>query len=66
MVRDLHGLLQQLNGKGLLMDSLFFNEEIVNETLPLLGLILIFNSLGIIHFSFLEKYFQIYFLYLLS
>ena len=27
MVRDLHGLLQQLNGKGLLMDSLFFNEE---------------------------------------
>ena len=27
MVRDLHGLLQQLNGKDLLMDSLFFNEE---------------------------------------
>jgi len=27
LVRDLHGLLQQLNGKGLLMDSLFFNEE---------------------------------------
>ena len=38
--------------------SLFFNEEIINETLPLLGLILIFNSLGIVHFSFLEKYFQ--------
>jgi alkylation response protein AidB-like acyl-CoA dehydrogenase len=27
LVRDLRGLLQQLNGKGLLMDSLFFNEE---------------------------------------
>ena len=40
------------------MVSLFFNEEIINETLPLLGLILIFNSLGIVHLSFLEKYFQ--------
>lgn len=38
--------------------SLFFNEKIIDETLPLLGLVLIFNSLGIIHFSFLEKYFE--------
>jgi len=38
--------------------SLFFNEKIINDTLPLLGLILIFNSFGIIHLSFLEKYFK--------
>jgi len=38
--------------------SIFFNEEIIKQTLPVLGVTLIFNSLGVIHFSFLEKYFQ--------
>jgi len=38
--------------------SLFFNQEIINDTLPILGLVLIFNSLGITHLSLLEKYFE--------
>ena len=38
--------------------SIFFNEEIIKQTLPILGVTLIFNSFGVIHFAFLEKYFE--------
>ena len=38
--------------------SLFFQEDIVKNTLPILGLTLIFNALGTVHFAFLEKYFE--------
>ena len=38
--------------------SFFFNEPLIKETLPILGIVLVFNSLSIVQLSFLEKKLQ--------